>query len=73
MDIGTGFYVEKTTAEAKKFYEGKIEGLDGNLGRIEEVVRQKTETLRGVEDVMRRKVVEEGQGGGQGQGGGKGA
>ena len=66
MDVGTGFYVEKTTKDARKFYEGKVEELEGNLGRIEEVVRQKTETLRAVEDGMRKKVVEgEGRGGAQ--------
>lgn len=74
VDVGTGFYVEKSTKEARKFYEGKVEELGGNLGRIEEVVRQKTDTLRAVEDGMRKKVVEgEGQGPGQAQGGGGGA
>jgi prefoldin alpha subunit len=67
VDIGTGFYVEKSTKDARKFYEGKVTELDGNLGNIEGVVRGKTETLRAVEDVMRKKVVE---GQGQGQGGG---
>ena len=71
VDIGTGFYVEKSTADARRFYDGKIEDLGKNLGQIEDVVRQKTETLRAVEDGMRRKVVE-GQGQGQGGAGGGG-
>ncbi|ETN42069.1 prefoldin, alpha subunit [Cyphellophora europaea CBS 101466] len=66
VDIGTGFYVEKSTSDATKFYDGKIEDLTKNLTQIEEVVRQKTDTLRAVEDGMRRKVVAgEGQDGGQ--------
>jgi prefoldin alpha subunit len=72
VDIGTGFYVEKTTGEARKFYDKKIEDLTKNLGQIEDVVRQKTDTLRSVEDVMRRKVVEGQQQGGQGGGAGGG-
>ena len=74
VDIGTGFYVEKSTVDAKKFYDGKIEDLGKNLGQIEDVVRQKTDTLRGVEDVMRRKVVEgqnQGRQGGAKQTGGE--
>lgn len=73
VDIGTGFYVEKTTADARKFYDVKIEDLGRNLTQIEDVVRGKTDTLRGVEDVMRRKVVEQqGQGGQGGKEGGEG-
>jgi prefoldin alpha subunit len=72
VDIGTGFYVEKTTGEARKFYDKKIEDLTKNLSQIEDVVRQKTDTLRSVEDVMRRKVVEGQQQGGQGGGAGGG-
>ena len=76
VDVGTGFYVEKKTDDAVKFYEVKVEELGRNLGEIERVVGGKTETLRGVEDVLRQKVLAQQQAqGGQGQGsvgGGKG-
>jgi prefoldin alpha subunit len=50
VDVGTGFYVEKSLIEAKGFYEGKVELLGKNLSEIEEVVRGKSENLRLVED-----------------------
>ena len=78
VDVGTGFYVEKSTTDAKKFYDGKVEELEGNMKEIEKVVEGKTGVLRGVEDVMRRKVVEgqqqqqHGKSAGEGGGGGGG-
>jgi prefoldin alpha subunit len=71
VDIGTGFFVEKSTKDATKFYDGKIDDLTKNMAQIEDVVRQKTETLRAVEDGMWRKVVE-GERGAGGAGGGDG-
>ena len=72
VDVGTGFYVEKTPDEGVRFYEGKVKHLDSNLTTIEGEVRGKTETLRSVEESMRRKVVEQGGQPGQGQGQGQG-
>ena len=69
VDVGTGFSVEKTTVEAKKYYEGKVNELEGSLAEIEQAVGSKSESLRAVEDVLRRKVMEEQQGQGQAQGG----
>ena len=75
VDVGTGFYVEKKTEDAVKFYAKKVEELGKNLGEIEKVVGGKTETLRSVEDVLRGKVLaqqqQQGQGGGQAQGPGE--
>ena len=72
VDIGTGFYIEKTTDDAVRFYNGKVEDLARNMAEIESVVGGKTETLRAVEDTLRGKVLSqqalERQGGG-GQGG----
>jgi prefoldin alpha subunit len=59
VDIGTGFYVEKSPPDATKFYTGKVEELGRNLADIEKVVGGKGENLRVVEDVLRRKMVEE--------------
>lgn len=76
VDIGTGFYVEKSVAESKKFYEGKVADLQRNLGEIENVVGGKEGNLRVVEEVLRGRVMSEqgqaqgGQQGGAGGGGG---
>jgi hypothetical protein len=50
VDIGTGFYVEKTSADAIKFYTGKVADLTKNLTDIEKAVGGKNENLRVVED-----------------------
>lgn len=74
VDVGTGYYVEKTTKDATKFYEGKVDDLRRNLGEIERVVGIKNSDLRVVEDVLRGRVLAEqgsGQGGAAGGSGGK--
>jgi prefoldin alpha subunit len=51
--------VEKTPRDGVKFYERKIDELTKNLADIEKVVTGKSENLRIIEDVLRRKMVEE--------------
>jgi prefoldin alpha subunit len=50
VDVGTGFYVEKSTKDAVKFYNGKVEELNKNLADIEKVVGSKNESLKFIED-----------------------
>ncbi|KAL6718035.1 hypothetical protein ACLMJK_004120 [Lecanora helva] len=50
IDIGTGFYVEKTPDEAQHFYKRKVEDLGKNLGDLEKIVRGKEGNLGVVED-----------------------
>lgn len=59
VDVGTGFFVEKKTPDAIKFYSGKVEDLNKNLGDIEKAVGSKNGDLRMVEDVLRGKVLAE--------------
>ncbi|KAK5103838.1 subunit of tubulin prefoldin [Lithohypha guttulata] len=69
VDVGTGYYVSKSTSAATTFYEGKVKDLDKNLSDIERAVGAKNGDLRVVEDVLRGKVLAEQQQGGQGGGG----
>ena len=57
VDIGTGFYVEKSTADAQKFYDGKIEELGKNIKDLENIVNGKANNLRMVEEVLRQKML----------------
>ncbi|KAG4433904.1 hypothetical protein IFR05_010601 [Cadophora sp. M221] len=57
VDVGTGFYVEKTTKDATKFYEAKVEELGSNLKGLEAIVQGKSKNLSVVEDVLREKVL----------------
>lgn len=50
VDVGTGFYVEKTTDQAKKFYEAKSEELGRNVKDLEAIVNGKTQNLRLIEE-----------------------
>ena len=63
VDVGTGFYVEKTTADAEKFYTGKVEELGKNMKDLENIVNGKGQNLRMVEEVLRQKVLTGQQGG----------
>ena len=50
VDVGTGFYVEKSKGDAKDFYERKVAALGEDLGQLEGVVRAKEDGLRSVQD-----------------------
>ena len=59
VDVGTGFYVEKSTDDAQKFYTSKIEELGKNIKDLESIVNGKANNLRVVEEVLRQKVLAE--------------
>ena len=65
VDVGTGFYVEKSTDDARKFYEAKIEELGKNIKDLENVVNGKANNLRVVEEILRQKMLTQQQQGGQ--------
>lgn len=55
--------MEKNIKDAVKFYEGRVDELRGRLGEIENVVGGRSAELRGVEEVLRGRVLaEQGQG-----------
>lgn len=62
VDVGTGFYVEKSTNDAIKFYNGKIEELAANIKQLENVVNGKADNLRMIEEVLRQKMLVQQQG-----------
>ena len=52
VDVGTGFYVEKSPEDGIKFYKGKVDDLTKNLSEIEKAVGGKNENLRIIEEGM---------------------
>ncbi|KAF8925614.1 Prefoldin [Dissophora ornata] len=56
VDIGTGYYVEKTTEDAIKFYNSKVDFVKENLEKIQATVVQKQGNLRSLVDVMQYKM-----------------
>jgi prefoldin alpha subunit len=57
VDVGTGFYVEKSTKDAETFYNGKIEELGKNIKDLETITNGKANNLRMVEEVLRQKML----------------
>ncbi|KAF3904328.1 hypothetical protein AA313_de0202567 [Arthrobotrys entomopaga] len=57
VDVGTGYYVEKTTEKATEFYSEKIKSVGTNLDDLEKIITQKTQNTKVVEDVLRQKVL----------------
>ncbi|KAJ5382902.1 Prefoldin [Penicillium concentricum] len=60
VDVGTGFYVEKTAPKAIAFYDEKVKGLEANLQELEKIVQTKSSQLRIVEETLRQKMLAEG-------------
>ncbi|CAG8738297.1 39613_t:CDS:2, partial [Gigaspora margarita] len=46
VDVGTGYYVEKTSDDAVKFYSDKVEFVKKNLDKLQETINTKQNNLR---------------------------
>lgn len=53
VDVGTGYYVEKSADAAKKMYTEKIDFVTKNLDQLQETIQKKQDNVRVVGDVMR--------------------
>ncbi|CEN62325.1 Prefoldin [Aspergillus pseudodeflectus] len=62
VDVGTGYFVEKTAAKAIEFYEQKVKELETNLTELEKLVQTKSGQQRLFEDALRQKLMSEGAG-----------
>ncbi|EPQ30295.1 uncharacterized protein PFL1_02411 [Pseudozyma flocculosa PF-1] len=70
VDVGTGYFVEKSTADAKKMYAQKIEFVTKNLEQLQETIMRKQDNLQTVTEIMRAKLIQQQQ---QQRGAGQGA
>jgi prefoldin alpha subunit len=52
VDIGTGFYVEKTKEQAIKFYEARVKDVGEKVGEVEDAIRGKSDMARVLEEGM---------------------
>lgn len=52
VDVGTGFYVEKSVPDAKSFYDEKTKDIGKNLKDLEGILQGKSNNLRMVEEGM---------------------
>ncbi|KAJ1333835.1 prefoldin alpha subunit [Microdochium nivale] len=56
VDVGTGFYIEKSIESAAQFYQSKVTQVGGSLKELEAIVQGKTNNVRLIEDVLRQKM-----------------
>ncbi|ODQ80963.1 hypothetical protein BABINDRAFT_33857 [Babjeviella inositovora NRRL Y-12698] len=59
VDVGTGYYVEKSGKGAIDFYQKKITKLDQDLTQLKEIIQSKSETLQTVTNVLRSKLAQQ--------------
>lgn len=59
MDVGTGYYVEKSGAEAQAFFKAKCKKLDENKGDLEKLVSDKVANMNIVKEVLKKKIQEQ--------------
>ncbi|KAK6454111.1 subunit of tubulin prefoldin [Scheffersomyces xylosifermentans] len=58
VDIGTGYFVEKSAKDAKQVYEFKINKLNDDAKKLKDILVQKNEILNSVNLVLRKKMIE---------------
>ncbi|KAL0572216.1 subunit of tubulin prefoldin [Marasmius crinis-equi] len=56
VDIGTGYFVKKTRAEAITHYKGKVDYIRTNLETLEDTINKKKDNLNAVMNVMQAKL-----------------
>ncbi|ORY75430.1 c-myc binding protein [Protomyces lactucae-debilis] len=56
VDIGTGYYLSKSPAEALAFYKDKRQALDRNLQELESIIGSKAQNLKVVTEVYAEKM-----------------
>lgn len=58
VEIGTGYYVEKTRVQSSEFCTRKMNMLMENMDKISKMINQKKRYLDLVQEIMRKKVQE---------------
>jgi prefoldin alpha subunit len=56
VDIGTGYYIEKSKVDATRFYQDKVDYVKENLVKLQETITGKQNNLRVLLDVLQLKV-----------------
>ncbi|EIM84967.1 Prefoldin-domain-containing protein [Stereum hirsutum FP-91666 SS1] len=56
VDVGTGYYVQKTRAQAVKHYESKVQYIESNLDTLQEAIQKKQDNMGYLVNVMQSKL-----------------
>ena len=57
IDVGTGYYIEKSVDEAQAFLDRKIAMIKAQAGNVQQVASMKQQNLQGTVNVMNQKVM----------------
>lgn len=52
VDVGTGYYVEKSTKQAEQMYSDKVKYVGENLDKLQATIERKQDNLRVVAEVL---------------------
>ena len=56
VDIGTGYYVEKSSKKAKEYFDRKVKFVTENMERVQGIGNEKAKIRELVMDVMQEKL-----------------
>ncbi|KII90377.1 hypothetical protein PLICRDRAFT_52118 [Plicaturopsis crispa FD-325 SS-3] len=56
VDVGTGYYVQKTRAQALIHYESKVDYIRTNLEALQETIQKKQENMNYLVNIMQTKL-----------------
>ncbi|PCH34610.1 Prefoldin alpha subunit [Wolfiporia cocos MD-104 SS10] len=62
VDVGTGYYVKKSRAQALKHYESKVDYIRTNLEALQETISKKQDNMNYLINVMQAKLQEQAAG-----------
>jgi len=58
IDVGTGYYVEKTIEEAQDYFKRKVEFLTGQIEKVQSVGREKSGVRQAITEVLETKMMQ---------------
>ncbi|WFD18114.1 subunit of tubulin prefoldin [Malassezia caprae] len=58
VDVGTGYFVEKSRADARKLYKEKIDFVVKNMEQLQETIHRKQDNLRVVGELLQVKLLQ---------------
>ncbi|PVU84959.1 hypothetical protein BB559_007269 [Furculomyces boomerangus] len=62
VDVGTGYYIEKSTNDSKIFYNKKIEYIQNNSDKLLKTINEKQQNFQALLEIMKVKMYSQEQG-----------
>ncbi|KAE9399463.1 Prefoldin alpha subunit [Gymnopus androsaceus JB14] len=59
VDVGTGYFIQKTRPQATKHYQAKVDFIRTNLETLEDTIQKKRDNMSAVVNVIQAKLQEQ--------------